>query len=385
MSKKKILVFIDWFLPGYKAGGPIQSVANLIAHLKDDFDFSVLTRDTDYCETVPYKDIQSNQWNILPDRTRVYYFSKNKLNRRSIKKIIAGEQFDCIYLNGIYSLYFSILPLFILRKKNNVHVIVAARGMLAEGSLAVKRTKKTLFLRLARALGLFDNVVFHATTLSEADDIFKQFGKSAIIKIAPNLPGKYIENRIFSKTKEEGFVKLINIARISPEKNLKFALEALKDVQGNVIFDIYGTIYNTQYWEECLLLIKKMPSNISINYNGSIEKDKVQKLFQEHHFMFMPTTGENFGHVIFEALAAGCPVIISDQTPWKDLEEKQIGWDISLEDTGQFAKIIDYCVGMQQDQYNTMSKNAHEFAHEFVENDKAVDQNKKLFNNTTRT
>ena len=158
-------------------------------------------------------------------------------------------------------------------------------------------------------------------------------------------------------------------------------MEILIKTTSNVVFDIYGTIYNSKYWEECLLLIKKMPSNISINYKGSIEKNKVQKLFQDYHFMFMPTTGENFGHVIFEALASGCPVIISDQTPWKDLEKKQIGWDLSLEDTVHFVKIIEYCVGMQQNQYNTLSNEAHNFAREFIPGtqDTAVNQNRKLF------
>jgi len=28
-DKKKILVFIDWYLPGYKAGGPVRSMANI--------------------------------------------------------------------------------------------------------------------------------------------------------------------------------------------------------------------------------------------------------------------------------------------------------------------------------------------------------------------
>ena len=74
MKKKTVLIFIDWFLPGYKAGGPIRSVANLITHLRNDFKFLVITRNTDYCETIPYKEIQSDQWNILPDGIRVYYF-----------------------------------------------------------------------------------------------------------------------------------------------------------------------------------------------------------------------------------------------------------------------------------------------------------------------
>ena len=43
MQKKKILVFIDWYLPGYRAGGPIQSIANLVNHLDDELDISIVT------------------------------------------------------------------------------------------------------------------------------------------------------------------------------------------------------------------------------------------------------------------------------------------------------------------------------------------------------
>ena len=243
-NKKKILIFIDWFLPGYKAGGPIQSCANLIEHLKDYYDFSVVTRDTDYCETIPYKEIQSNRWNILEDGTRVYYFSKDKLNGKNIRKIIIKEQFYCIYLNGIYSQYFSLLPLFFLRRKKNVQIVIAARGMLAESAIAIKKTKKRLFLKLARLFGLFDNVLFHATSKSEYDSIKKQLGTAVKIKIDPNLPKKNFECKLFTRIKTEGIVKLVNIARISPEKNLKFALEILQTVKGDVEYDIYGTIYN---------------------------------------------------------------------------------------------------------------------------------------------
>ena len=34
MEKLVVLVFIDWFYPAYKAGGPITSCLNLIDNLK---------------------------------------------------------------------------------------------------------------------------------------------------------------------------------------------------------------------------------------------------------------------------------------------------------------------------------------------------------------
>ena len=60
MTRKKILISIDWFLPGTKSGGPVRSYANLIDHFKGDFEFYIVTRDTDYCETVPYRQIKQN-------------------------------------------------------------------------------------------------------------------------------------------------------------------------------------------------------------------------------------------------------------------------------------------------------------------------------------
>ena len=42
-TKKKVLIFIDWFLPGIKAGGPINSVSAIVNQLSTEFNFYVLT------------------------------------------------------------------------------------------------------------------------------------------------------------------------------------------------------------------------------------------------------------------------------------------------------------------------------------------------------
>lgn len=377
--KKKILLFIDWYLPGYKAGGPIQSVANMVEHLKDEFEFSIVTRDTDYCETQPYPGIKSNEWNSSPEGTRIFYFSADQLNRKNIRTLIRKENFDGVYLNGIYSLYFTLYPLFFLRKKCDQRIIIAARGMLSEGSLNVKKNKKQFFIRAVKVLRLFDEVVFHATTKTEKQDIQNTFGNKIQVKTAANLPQKMPDSLWQQKEKTPGSLNLINIARISPEKNLLFALKILKETKSNVLFDIYGPVYNPPYWNECLEIIKQMPSNITVNYKGSLEAQKVLNELKAHHFLFMPSTGENFGHIILQSFTAGCPVIISDQTPWKELRNKNIGWDISLLHPESFTKIIDECTQMDQSHYEQLSKNAFEFAKTYSSNTEIIEQNRHLF------
>ena len=379
-EKKKILIFIDWFLPGYKAGGPIRSVANMVDHLSKDFIFKIITTDTDYLEKEPYKDNESNKWVEFNNNTSIYYFSKENLTKNKLKGLIKNTKFDIAYINGIYSFYFSILPLFILRRTKK-KVIVAARGMLSKHAFSSKSLKKITFLRSAKLLGLYKNVTFQATDKKEATEIKEILNKYKEILTVPNLPKKVIHTENKQKKKEEETLKLVNIARISTEKNTLFALEVLYwlNYKGKIQFDLFGSIYNETYWQQCQIILQKLPANISVHYRGSIDSSKVHETFSNYHFSFMPSKGENFGHSIFESFSAGCPVITSDKTPWQDLEERNIGWDISLNNKEKFQSVIQKCIDMKQAEYDKMSENAFNFALEYFSNSDAIEQTKKLF------
>ncbi|RLD74904.1 MAG: glycosyl transferase family 1, partial [Bacteroidetes bacterium] len=199
--------------------------------------------------------------------------------------------------------------------------------------------------------------------------------------IAPNLPSKIKTAFTKERIKEEAVLKLISIARISKEKNTLYALQVLTDTNysGKIKFDIYGSIYQQDYWNKCLEIIKSLPANITIKYKGEINNNIVLKTLQNYHFLFLPTLGENFGHSILESFSAACPVIISDQTPWINLEEKKIGWDIALAGTDKFVKTIQYCINMGQEEYNQLSSNAYEFAKSFASNPEIIEQSRKLF------
>lgn len=76
----------------------------------------------------------------------------------------------------------------------------------------------------------------------------------------------------------------------------------------------------------------------------------------EHDLLLMPTLGENFGHVIPEALISGCPVLISDRTPWRELESKKAGWDIPLSRLEKFHSVLQQCVLMDNKAYKDWSR-----------------------------
>lgn len=216
--KKKILISIDWFLPGTKSGGPVRSYANLIDHFKDEFDFYVVTRNTDYCETIPYQNIKSDTWTTLEPNVQVYYFSEAELSKKNLKKVYHSVNFDVVLINGVYSWYFSILPLFIL-KSSSLKKIVSARGMLNSQAFSVSKKKKKLFIGIASLLGLYKNVVFHATNAAESNSIKKELGENTGVLVASNLPR--IVNATpgnVTKQKTTQKIRLITIARIAKEK-----------------------------------------------------------------------------------------------------------------------------------------------------------------------
>ncbi|MEH6535217.1 MAG: glycosyltransferase [Psychroserpens sp.] len=374
--RPKILITIDWFLPGTKSGGPVRSYKNIIDYLGAYYDFYVITRDTDYCSDEVYENITSNAWNKYNDHTSIYYISKDQLNKGNMKSLINEHDYDAIMINGIYSFYFSILPVWLSKKKSNV--IVSARGMLNPQAFSVKGTKKRVYLTIAKALGLYKNIKFHATNKEEAGHIKAIFGKRSQVKIAANLPRK-IENFRVEKRVLNQPLRLVNVARVSIEKGTLKMIESLQNVKTELVIDIFGPVYDLNYWEKCQISIRELPKNVTVNYRGFIESELVIDTIKAYDFFILLSEGENFGHSILEALSVGCPVIISDKTPWKNLESKGVGWDVDINDSKKISEVFSEISKVNQDEYNEMANRAFIFAKNFSEDQELLNQNKNLF------
>jgi glycosyltransferase involved in cell wall biosynthesis len=368
MEKKRILVLVDWFAPGYKAGGPIQSCVNFAFAMKKDFSIHVLTTDTDHGETEPYAGITAGQWtsNLHPD-IQVFYLRKAGLSRARVREQIRELQPDFVYLNHLFSPLFVIYPLWLAYTgRIRGQVVLCPRGALYDSALAVKTWKKTPFLRLFRWMGLHRRVLFHATNEREKAAILRYFPGSRVV-IADNLPN--MNQPVFkSLPKERGAVRYIFVARLVSIKNLLFFLRALEGVKARVELTVVGPVEDKGYWEECREQIGRLPGNIKVEYLGPRRNDELMALLQQHHIFVLPTTGENFGHSIFEALLAGRPVLISDQTPWLGLTALKAGWDLPLGDPPGFARVVEETAEWDQSCWDQWARSAWEYAHRFIGN-----------------
>jgi len=376
----EVLVFIDWYLPGFKAGGPVTSCANMIDALRDEVSFKVVTGNRDYCAKESYSGVDFDKWVTRRPNEEVMYISDEKQTYRHIRKIISETSCDIVYINGIYSRKFSIYPILALRSlRLNKHVIVASRGMLSKSAIGVKRLRKSVFLQLAKWFGWYHNVVFHATNQKEKEDILREVNKDQKVYVASNFPRK-AGNRVNPISKQVGRLKMISIARIAPEKNLIFLLKALKDVKSEVQFDIYGSVYNQAYWDSCREVISHLPGNINVEHQGFAKPIEVQRIIQDCHVLALPSLGENYGHVIAESLIAGRPVLISDQTPWRDLRGIKAGMVLPL-DIRKFSYAIEEWANMDESAFAEWLQGAFERGSEIANDPKPRRDHLAMFRN----
>jgi hypothetical protein len=156
-------------------------------------------------------------------------------------------------------------------------------------------------------------------------------------------------------------------------------LEVLLLVKSKIIFNIYGPTYNEEYWKQCQQVMATMPTNITIHYHGAVDNTKVPQLITGNHAMFMPTQGENFGHIILESLQAARPVIISNLTPWKNLEAQHCGFDLPLSNKQIFADVIEKLAAMNQNEFDELCKSSFTVAQNLSANTADLNANKLMF------
>lgn len=385
-QKTKVIVLYEFFYPGYKAGGPVQSLMNMVTLLSSHFNFAVATTAFDLQEQIPYSSVQLDNWNSVQlsknsqDKIPVFYSSKRSISFWQLYKNIKESNCNIIYINGFYTRHF-LFPLiykkfFLLKGKE---IIVSPRGMLQMGALKSKSFQKEIFLSTMKIFGLMKNVKYHATTNDEAEDVKKIFGKSAKVVVAGNVPKTPFANSK-KAVKQKGVLKLIYLSLITEKKNLLLLLNVLLKSNENIELDIYGPIKDQQYWQQCQQLIKQQFSSILISFKGDISPSLVQEIISKYDALVLLTKGENFGHALYESLSVGTPIITSKFTPWQDLENKFAGWMVDIDNEEAILKQINSLVHYNEQEWQKFSDGALAMAKKYFDENNFVEDYSLLFN-----
>lgn len=310
-----MLIATSYYEPAHLGGGPIQTLKALVHAAPECFKIEVICTNHDFGVTEPLVD-QPNIWLPL-GKIRVKYVEGGV--RNLITSFRASRDIDILYLNSLFNSHFSILPMLLWRTGlwQGTTVLVAPRGELDPGALAFKARKKRIFLTLFKLLRFPMAFTWHASSEIEANHIRKALDEKVKVVIRENetsLPPYATERR----TRKLGPLRLIFASRLHEKKGLHTLLEALQGIDQEVELDIIGAFEDPDYETKCRQLIGKLSGNITTMFHGSLPREAVLEGFYKADLFVFPTAGENFGHVIAEALSQSCPVMCSPNTPWSD-------------------------------------------------------------------
>lgn len=350
----KIIILIDWFAPAFKGGGPIQSIVNMVENNRGDFDYRVICSNKDLDGTV--LNVPADKWINYNDFTKVWYASSNWSVLKLVNGTSRGWKADALFINGIYSLHYNILPLLLAKSSRK---IISLRGTLNDGALSQKKAKKQFFLTAWKVLGLHKKNEFHASSVEEKGFAQKIFGTGIKVSVAANFP-KYVTSSS-TPPKKPGRLRLISVALISPMKNHLRVLEALQCCESKIEYDIHGPVKDEEYWQKCLEQIKKLPANVIANYKGELPPPQIEGVLSTAHVFILPSQSENFGHAIYEALICGKPVITSHNTPWNGLKGECAGLNVSIT-AEELSRAIEFFAGLTQEEFLTWSAGANRHA-----------------------
>lgn len=351
MSRKiRVLVAVSGFPPAQNYGGPAVSLDNLCRALRPAIDCAVVTSDHDLKSPERLSGIHEG-WNDR-DGLRVRYLPEREIDLFGLRRVVDEVAPDVLYVNSLFAAKFTV-PLLKISRERALPLLLAPRGELCAGAFD-KKYKKLPYLFALRPFLRARTTFFHATSDDEAERVERLLrprdGHIFQMTETPTLPPRHLAR----VPKRPGVLSLVFLSRIHHKKNLLFALDALAPLTCPTTLDIYGPIEEPAYWERCQSAIARLPPHIRVHYRGTVARDAIHATFARYDAFLFPTCSENYGHVIPEALLSGCPAILSDQTPWSDLNDADAGWALPLDRPKAFTEALATLAAMDESAHGAL-------------------------------
>lgn len=366
----KVLMLIESYLPGLAGGGPVRAAVNLVEHLGDGVEFRVLTRDHDYLDPQPYSDVEPGRWHAS-GKGRVLYASDSAWPK-SFQAQVAEWKPDWIYLNGL----FGPMSRWALRHRlADCRYLLAPHGNLGPGALSRGYLKKMIWLQIANRLGWLKGLRWHAASEREMTQVLKHVRPPREIVTVPMAPAQPLaewSTQGKANTRESGTINLVYFGRVAPEKNLGFAIRLLTQFarehpEQQIVYDLFTLDSAKDLLENDG---QALPPNLSLRPQPALSHDMLQPRLRAGAYdaMLMPSLTENFSYTVLEAMQAGIAPLISDQTPWRDLQSKGIGWDLPLDAPGPWLAALGELARQPHEAYLSRCHRIVDYAQDFVSN-----------------
>lgn len=324
----RLLHVVSSYLPAVRYGGTIVSVHGLCRALVNrGHEVDVFTTSVDG----PLDSDVRHGEPVVIDGVRVWYFRSSHVRRiywaPELAKALAADvaQFDVVHTHAIF-----LWPLWAAARaaqRAQVPYVVSPRGMLERELIGNKNPLlKSLWIAAIERHNLERAAAIHVTSAREADEAAAFGFNLPIVREIPNgvtfdeVTGLPLSPPAEAIVRGEPYV--LFLGRIDWKKGLDRLLGALARVP-EIRLVIAG---NDEENYRAVLdpIAARLGVSSRVVYAGSVHGADKAALLSQARLLVLPSYSENFGNVVLEAMAAGCPVVVS----------KDVGLAATLQSTG---------------------------------------------------
>jgi glycosyltransferase involved in cell wall biosynthesis len=313
----KILHVVPTYYPAVRYGGPIRSVHGLASALAaQGHEVHVYTTNADGqgISSVPLH---------RPERldgVTVWYFATN-IGRRLYRSRRMGQmlnlnvaKFDVVHLHSVFLWPTSAAAL--AARRARVPYVLSPRGMLVR-DLIDRRSSltKRAWIALFERRNIEAAAAVHLTSEVEASEVRALGFRFARLAVVPNgieLPREPGSNSVGADiARRTGRPYVLFLGRLNWKKGLDRLIPAMAKVLDADLF-IAGNDEGN-YRSELEGLARRFGTKDRVHFLGLVDGASKWSLLSSALVLVLPSYSENFGNVVLEAMAVGCPVIVTPE------------------------------------------------------------------------
>jgi glycosyltransferase involved in cell wall biosynthesis len=200
-----------------------------------------------------------------------------------------------------------------------------------------------------------------------------------VIHLAADIPGLAPAKMGGGPPKAAGELTVLYLARIHPTKGLHRLLEWLPKVPGRIRLIVVGQSDDLAFVERCRRKAESIGGQVQVEWLGPLPHAEAMSWFDRCHLYVLPTETENHGYTIQEALVAGCPVLTSTGTPWRDLGPAGAGNTLSLDEPAAWVQELTRFCEMDGSTLQTARAAARERGQRSIQQGGAVEATRTMF------
>lgn len=326
-------------------GGPSQMVLGLSKSLAaQNVEVTILTTDANGDAGQAPLDVLLNQ-PVMQDGYQIRYFHCSPFRRYKFSIGLLNwltqhaQEYDLAHIHALFSPVSSAAAM--IARSKQLPYILRPLGTLDPADLQKKKQFKRLYAALVERSNLAAAAAVHFTSDQEAK-VSERFGavtRDMVLPLGVELPNLELPDP--DQTRAElaipaGQPLILFMSRIDPKKGLDLLVPALEQLlEEGIGFHFVLAGANPQdpdYEAQIRARIQASPLANCTTLTGFVSGAAKTRLLQAANLFVLPSYYENFGIAVAEAMAAGVPVVISDQVHiWQDIQRAQAGWICSCE------------------------------------------------------